>query len=122
MPGAPIPAGAAGAASLMSATRLSVVRSVEATLVAFWSALLVTFTGSRIPAFTRSTYSSLSASKPKPTLPSFTLLIITAPSSPALAAILKSGDSSALRTTLAPVFSSPSSVAASFSTSFEAWM
>ena len=35
MPGAPIPAGAAGAASLISATRLSVVRSVEATLVAF---------------------------------------------------------------------------------------
>ena len=35
MPGAPIPAGAAGAASLISATRLSVVSSVEATLVAF---------------------------------------------------------------------------------------
>ena len=35
MPGAPIPAGAAGAASLISATRLSVVRSVDATLVAF---------------------------------------------------------------------------------------
>ena len=35
MPGAPIPAGAAGTASLISATRLSVVRSVDATLVAF---------------------------------------------------------------------------------------
>ena len=48
IPGAP-PAGIAGAGSLMSATTDSVVNKVEATLVAFCNALLVTFTGSRIP-------------------------------------------------------------------------
>ena len=51
IPGAP-PAGIAGAGSLMSATTDSVVNNVEATLVAFCNALLVTFTGSRIPAST----------------------------------------------------------------------
>ena len=44
------PAGIAGASSLIFATTDSVVSNVEATLVAFWSALLVTFAGSRIPA------------------------------------------------------------------------
>ena len=44
------PAGIAGASSLILATTDSVVSNVEATLVAFWSALLVTFAGSRIPA------------------------------------------------------------------------
>ena len=43
------PAGIAGASSLMFATTDSVVNSVDATLVAFCNALLVTFAGSRIP-------------------------------------------------------------------------
>ena len=81
------PAGIAGASSLILATTDSVVRSVEATLVAFCNALLVTFTGSRIPLSTISTYSSVAALKPVPGADSFTLLMITAPSSPAFAAI-----------------------------------
>ena len=48
MPPAP-PAGIAGVSSLMFATADSVVRSVDATEVAFCNALLVTLTGSRIP-------------------------------------------------------------------------
>ena len=60
MPG--LPAGIAGASSLMFATTDSVVSSVDATLVAFCRALLVTFAGSRIPASTIFTYSSFSAS------------------------------------------------------------
>ena len=50
IPPMPAPAGAAGVSSLMFATTDSVVSKVEATLVAFCSALLVTFAGSRIPA------------------------------------------------------------------------
>ena len=53
------PAGIAGASSLISATTDSVVRSVEATDVAFCNALLVTLTGSMIPASIMFTYSSL---------------------------------------------------------------
>ncbi len=58
------PAGIAGAgvSSLISATADSVVRKVDATDVAFCSALLVTFTGSRMPADTISTYLSFRAS------------------------------------------------------------
>ena len=69
------------------ATTDSVVRSVDATLVAFCSALLVTFAGSRIPFCTIFTYSSVRASNPTPSSASATLLIITEPSSPAFAAI-----------------------------------
>ena len=58
IPPAP-PAGAAGCGSLIVDTTDSVVSSVDATLVAFWRALLVTFAGSRIPFSTISTYSSL---------------------------------------------------------------
>ena len=57
IPGAP--AGIAGAGSLMMATAASVVRKLDATLVAFWSALLVTLAGSRIPPSIMLTYSSL---------------------------------------------------------------
>ena len=57
IPGAP--AGMAGTGSLMLATAASVVRKLEATLVAFWSAHLVTLAGSRIPASIMLTYSSL---------------------------------------------------------------
>ena len=79
----PAPAGIAGTSSLMLATTDSVVSNVEATLVAFCNALLVTLAGSRIPAETMLTYSSLRASKPVPISDSLTLLIITAPSRPA---------------------------------------
>ena len=53
------PAGAAGWGSLMVDTTDSVVSSVDATLVAFCSALLVTLAGSRMPSSTISTYASL---------------------------------------------------------------
>ena len=118
MPG--LPAGIAGVSSLIFATTDSVVSKVAATEVAFCSALLVTLTGSKMPAFTISTYSSAVASKPMPTSESFTLLIITAPSKPAFAAMKNSGDSSAFKITFAPVFSSPSSVAAKSATFLEA--
>ena len=57
IPPAP-PAGIAGTSSLIVATTDSVVKSVDATLVAFCKALLVTLAGSRIPLLTISTYSS----------------------------------------------------------------
>ena len=47
-----LPAGIAGSSFLIVATTDSVVSNVEATLVAFCNALLVTFAGSRIPAVT----------------------------------------------------------------------
>ena len=83
------PAGIAGAgvSSLMSATTDSVVSKVEATLVAFCNALLVTFAGSMIPDSTMFTYVSVNASNPIPTSLSATLLMITDPSSPAFAAM-----------------------------------
>ena len=56
----PPPAGAAaGTGSLILATHASVVRNVDATLVAFCRAVLVTLAGSRIPASTMLTYCSL---------------------------------------------------------------
>ena len=84
MPGLP-PAGIAGTGSLMSATTDSVVNNVEATLVAFCNAHLVTFTGSRMPSSTMFTYSSVAALNPTPGSDSRTLLMITAPSRPAFA-------------------------------------
>ena len=62
MPPIPPPAGIAGTSSLMLATTDSVVNNVDATLVAFCNALLVTLAGSRIPASTIFTYSSCNAS------------------------------------------------------------
>ena len=106
----------------MFATTDSVVSNVEATLVAFCRALLVTLAGSRIPALTISTYSSFKASKPTPTSDSLTLLMITLPSRPAFAAMWNRGASNALRTICAPVFSSPSRESASFATSLDAWI
>ena len=55
IPPIPAPAGAAGVSSLIFATTDSVVSKVEATLVAFCRALLVTLAGSRIPASIMST-------------------------------------------------------------------
>ena len=120
IPGAP--AGIAGVSSLMLETTASVVRSVPATLVAFCNALLVTFAGSRIPFFTMSTYSSCKASNPVPTSLSLTLLMITEPSSPALAAMWYNGASRAFNTTFAPVLASPSRVSTILATSLDAWM
>ena len=122
IPPMPTPAGIAGVSSLMFATQLSVVRNVDATLVAFCRALLVTFAGSRMPASTMFTYSSFSASKPTPGSLSLTLLMITAPSSPAFAEIWNRGASSAFRITFTPVFSSPSVVSSSFATCLVAWI
>ena len=102
MPPAP-PAGIAGSGSLMFATTDSVVSRVLATLVAFCNALLVTLAGSRMPAFTISTYSSVRASKPTPASDSLTLLMITEPSRPAFATMWYSGASRAFRTICAPV-------------------
>ena len=59
----------------MFATADSVVRSVDATDVAFCNALLVTFTGSRIPLATISTYSSVAALNPVPSADSLTLFV-----------------------------------------------
>ena len=87
----------------MFATADSVVSKVEATDVAFCRALLVTLTGSRIPDSTISTYSSVAALKPVPAADSFTLLMITAPSRPAFAAMQYNGASSAFKITFAPV-------------------
>ena len=75
-----------------------------------------------IPASIMLTYVSLYASKPTPTSDSLILLMMTDPSSPALAAMWNSGASIALRTTLAPVFSSPSRSFTSSATFFAAWM
>ena len=58
IPPAP-PAGIAGVSSLMLPTTASVVSREDATLVAFCRADLVTFAGSRMPASTMSTYTSL---------------------------------------------------------------
>lgn len=61
-PGAP--AGIGGSGSLICVMPASVVRSIPATDPAFWSADLVTFTGSTIPALIMSSYSSFAALKP----------------------------------------------------------
>ena len=53
---------------------------------------------------------------------SLTLLMITEPSSPAFAEMWNNGASRALRMIFAPVFSSPSRVAASSATFLDAWM
>ena len=116
------PAGIAGAGSLMVETTDSVVSRVAETLVAFCSALLVTLTGSRIPAWIMSTYSSLYVSNPTPTLDSFTLLITTAPSRPAFVTMWNRGASSAFCTILAPIFSSPSRLSISSASCVVTWM
>ena len=59
IPPMPPPAGIAGSGCGMSATRASVVSSVDATDTAFCRADLVTLAGSMMPASTMSTYSSL---------------------------------------------------------------
>jgi chaperonin GroL len=121
MPPAP-PAGIAGASSFILATTDSVVNKVDATLVAFCKALLVTLAGSRIPFSTIFTYSSVNALNPNPGSSDLTRSIITEPSNPAFSEILRRGASNAFKITLAPVFSSPSSAFTSLATSLLAWI
>src|SRR5262245_60583101 len=100
---------AAGLSSGMSVISASVVSRREAIDAAFCSATRSTLVGSMIPAWTMSTYSMLSASKPR--LGTDSLLIfstITLPSRPAFSTIWRIGSSSARLTIMAPTFSSPS--------------
>src|SRR5579883_2089093 len=101
----PPPPGGMGAAffSGFSAIIASVVMSNPATDDASCSAVRTTLVGSMMPAFTRSLNSPVCASKPNAySLLSSTLPEITAPSSPALEAIWRSGVRIALRTISMP--------------------
>src|SRR2546422_13997 len=110
---------AAGFSSGRSVIRASVVSNSEATEAAFCNATRSTLVGSMMPASIMSTYSRLSASKPRVTIFSaFTFSTTTLPSSPAFSTICRIGSSSARRTILAPTFSSPSSL--SFSSALAA--
>ena len=76
-----------------SATMASVVRSMPATEAAFCKAVRTTLAGSRMPALSRSSYSSDAALKPKAPLPSLTFCRAIEPSTPALIAIRRRGSS-----------------------------
>ena len=81
---------------------------------AFCRAVRVTLVGSMTPALTRSSNSPVWALYPKAvSLESRIFPTTTAPSSPALATICRSGSSSARRTMFAPIASSPWSFRAS---------
>src|SRR2546425_765811 len=101
--GAPAPFFFAG----FSAMAASVVRRRPATLAAFWSAVRTTLAGSMTPAFKSGSKRSLTASKPKSSLPARTRASTTAGSCPALAAICRSGSSLAARPTAPPWGRSP---------------
>ena len=103
--------------SFLSATRLSVVNIIEAILSAFCKALLVTLVGSTTPAFFISSYFSVLALNPTPLADFLTSSTITAGSKPAFLAICFAGSSNALRTIVAPNFSSPSNVSTNLLTS-----
>src|SRR3954451_16212573 len=95
----------------------SVVSIREATEAAFWRAVRVTLVGSMTPAFTRSSYPSVEALKPK--FGSLLALIFPttiAPSVPEFTTIWRTGSSQARRTILTPNCSSPSSLRASRTT------
>src|SRR5581483_11769616 len=113
------PIAAAAAAALcfsgLSATTDSVVRSSAAIDAAFCSAERVTLAGSMTPALNRSSYCPVTALSPTLPVSRSTCWTCTAPSSPALRAIHLSGSSSALRTIIAPVASSPVSLGSSSS-------
>src|ERR1700722_17898866 len=89
-PGIPPPA-PAPFSSGFSATMHSVVSSRLATDAAFCSALRTTLVGSMIPAFIRSSNSSLAALNPKAPLLFLILSTTTEPSHPALDAIHQAG-------------------------------
>ena len=119
MPGIPPPpigGIAGGASSLMSTRAHSVVKIIPATDAAFSNAILVTFFGSIIPCFRRSTYVSDFASYPKFPLPSNTFATTTEPSPPAFSTIVLKGDSIALEIICIPVASSKFSLLIFYST------
>ena len=76
-PPIPPPIGIAGSSFGISATQLSVVRSIAEAEAAFWSADLVTFAGSTIPAPIISIYCSVAALKPTPLLLDLTFATTT---------------------------------------------
>src|SRR5664279_104035 len=108
----PIPAPAFSGAS---ATIASVVRMFFAIDAAFCSAERVTIVGSVMPAFTRSVTSPVSTLRPWPGFAVRTCCTTTEPSRPALVASWRRGSSSDLMMICAPVRSSPSTDASSFS-------
>jgi len=79
--------GAAGFFSGISLMSASVVKRSPAMLAAFSSAVRATYVGSTMPAFTMSTYSAESASKPSFPEEFFTRSQTIAPSTPAFCAI-----------------------------------
>src|SRR5437899_3075527 len=95
----------------MSVTTASVVSNSDAIEAAFCSATRSTLVGSMIPACIMSTYSLVSASKPRVTgtMPR-TFSTITEASSPAFSTIIRMGSSRARRTIMTPVPSSPESL------------
>ena len=96
----------AGLSSGFSATMASVVSSNPATDAAFCNAVRTTLVGSTIPAFIRSSNSSLAALNPKAPLLFLILSSTIDPSHPALLAIHRHGSSIARRTMFTPTFSS----------------
>src|SRR4030088_2115294 len=102
----------------LSATMASVVIRSPAIDAAFCSAARTTLVGSMMPLVTRLTYSPFWASKPYEYW-SFSRILptTTEPSSPALSAIWRAGQESALRTMSTPVFWSSFCVRTFFSTS-----
>ena len=102
----------------LSATMASVVIRSPAIDAAFCSAARTTLVGSMMPLVTRLTYSPFWASKPYEYW-SFSRILPTMidPSSPALMAIWRAGQESALRTISTPVFWSSFCVRTFFSTS-----
>src|SRR2546421_5568 len=103
--------GSAFPASGPSVMSASVVSSNEAIDAACCSATRSTLVGSMIPACSISTYSLVSASKPRVIgTMALTLSTTTEPSSPAFSTIWRIGSSRARRTMLTPVLSSPESL------------
>jgi hypothetical protein len=84
-----------------------VVSSRPAIEPALATALRVTFTGSTMPALTRSTYCPVAAFRPSPHSAPRSRSTTTYPSCPAFWAIQRSGSTSALVTMATPVASSP---------------
>src|SRR5438067_2029867 len=98
-------------ASGPSVTITSVVSSSDAIDAACWSATRSTLVGSMMPATIMSTYSWVSASKPRVSgTVALTFSTITELSSPAFSTICRICSSSARRTMLTPVPSSPESL------------
>src|SRR5213594_4636953 len=103
--------GSAFSASGTSVMSASVVSRRDAIEAAFCRATRSTLVGSMIPACNMSTYSLVSASKPRVMgTAALTFSTTTEPSSPAFCTICRMGSSRARRTMLTPVASSPESL------------